>query len=218
MGKTNYAKGMYIQPVVGPAVTYVADFTKVQIRCRNDNGSSPTTPYLCVTAGSTISTFWHRRNALPDDIMIVYSHIGPCMFYLGKVTPNPDDIKWFKIYELGYNKDTKKWCSEVARDNHGRMDIVIPKDIENGRYLLRTELLTLQNAQKPMGAQFYPNCVQIHITGANNKFLDPPPEYVSFPGVYQPNDTGILYNLRKDGGMTYQIPGPPVYPPVKNPS
>ncbi|KAJ2810410.1 hypothetical protein H4S07_002685 [Coemansia furcata] len=147
--------------------------------------------------------------------MVSPSHRGPCMIYLSKVLDNPDDMKWFKIYELGFNKDTNKWCSDVARDNHGRVDIVIPKDIEDGKYLLRTDLLALHDAAVRMGAQFYPNCVQLDITGSNNKFLDPSPEYVSFPGAYKPDDKGILYNRRVDKGLTYVIPGPAVYPPVK---
>ncbi|KAJ2896448.1 hypothetical protein GGI21_005047 [Coemansia aciculifera] len=217
VGKTVYKKGQYIQTVVGPPLSPVADFTKNEIRCRNTDGTSPGTPYLCVVAGTTFSVNWHHHDDSPGDDMVSLSHRGPCMIYLGKVTPNPDDIKWFKIYHLGFNKDTNKWCSDVARDNHGKVDIVIPKDLENGKYLLRTDLLALHDAAVNMGAQFYPNCVQIHIIGSNKKFLTPPPDYVKFPGAYQPNDKGILYNIRTDKGLTYEIPGPAVYPPVQKP-
>ncbi|KAJ2731267.1 hypothetical protein IW152_004658 [Coemansia sp. BCRC 34962] len=215
IGSTAYKRGEYIQTVVGPRLSPVANFTKNEIRCRNDNGVSPKTPYLAVKAGTEFSVVWHHYNDSPDDNMVSPSHRGPCMIYLGKVEENPDDIKWFKIYELGFNKDTKKWCSDVARDNHGRVDVIIPKDIMDGKYLLRTELLALHKANIAWGAQFYPNCVQLDITGSSNKFLDPPPEFVSFPGAYQRNDPGILYDHRKDKGLNYVIPGPEVYPPTK---
>ncbi|KAJ2900225.1 hypothetical protein IWW38_000645 [Coemansia aciculifera] len=219
IGTTVYDKYEYIQPVVGPRLSPVADFTQKEIRCRNTDGSSlPNSPYLSVKAGTTFSVNWHHYNASLQDNMVSPSHRGPCMIYLGKVTPSPDDIQWFKIYELGFNKETNLWCSDVARNNHGKVDVVIPKDLEDGNYLLRTELLALHKAAAPMGAQFYPNCVQITITGSNNKFLTPPPAYVKFPGEYQPNGKGILYDIRTDKGLTYVIPGPVVYPPVQNPS
>ncbi|KAJ2635105.1 hypothetical protein GGF44_003395, partial [Coemansia sp. RSA 1694] len=214
IGKTTYKRNQYIQPVVGPRLSPVADFTKKEIRCRNADGTSPTIPFLCVKAGTTFSVNWRHHNDTLQDNMVSPSHRGPCMIYLGKVTANPDDIKWFKIYELGFVKESNKWCSDVARDNHGKVDVVIPKDLENGRYILRTELLALHKAADPMGAQFYPNCVHIHITGSNKKFLDSPPEYVSFPGAYKPDDKGILYNHRTDKGQNYVVPGPAVYPPV----
>ncbi|KAJ2836691.1 hypothetical protein FBU31_001309, partial [Coemansia sp. 'formosensis'] len=215
IGTTSYDHDKYIQPVVGPRLSPVADFTTKAIRCRNVDGTSPNTPFLSVTAGNQFSVVWHHHNDTAQDNVVSPSHRGPCMIYLSKVLDNPDDMKWFKIYELGFNKDTNKWCSDVARDNHGRVDIVIPKDIEDGKYLLRTDLLALHDAAVRMGAQFYPNCVQLDITGSNNKFLNPPPEYVSFPGAYKPDDKGILYNRRVDKGLTYVIPGPAVYPPVK---
>ncbi|KAJ2900224.1 hypothetical protein IWW38_000644 [Coemansia aciculifera] len=215
IGTTVYKHDQYIQPVVGPRLSPVADFTKKEIRCRNVDGTSPNTPFLGVKAGTTFSVNWRHHNDTLQDNMVSPSHRGPCMIYLGKITPNPDDIQWFKIYHMGFNKDSNKWCSDVARDNHGKVDIVIPKDLEDGKYILRTELLALHKAALPMGAQFYPNCVHIDITGSNNKFLTPPPAYVKFPGAYQSTDKGILYNWRTDKGLTYEIPGPVVYPPVK---
>ncbi|KAJ1820801.1 hypothetical protein GGH91_001767 [Coemansia sp. RSA 2671] len=215
VGTTTYKRGEYIQPVVGPRLSPVANFTTDEIRCRNTNGVSPQTPYLSVKAGVEFSVVWRHHNDSAEDNMVSPSHRGPCMIYLGKVETNPDDIKWFKIYELGFNKDTNKWCSDVARDNHGKVNVVIPKDIEDGKYLLRTDLLALHKANVVWGAQFYPNCVQLDITGSSNKFLDPPPEFVSFPGAYKSDDPGIFYDRRKDKGLNYVIPGPKVYPPTK---
>ncbi|KAJ2068144.1 hypothetical protein GGI16_009579, partial [Coemansia sp. S142-1] len=168
IGDMIFKRGQYIQPVVGPRLSPVANFTTKEIRCRNSDGTSPKTEYLSVKAGNEFSVVWRHHNDTLEDNMVSPSHRGPCMIYLGKVEDNPDDIKWFKIYDLGFNKDTNKWCSDVARDNHGRVDVVIPKDIENGKYILRTELLALHKAMDPWGAQFYPNCVQLDISGASN--------------------------------------------------
>ena len=59
----------------------------------------------------------------------------------------------------------------------------IPKNLKAGNYLLRTEVINLQN--KP--AQFFPNCAQITVTGEGTAF--PEKDWlVSFPGAY--NSTG----------------------------
>jgi hypothetical protein len=42
------------------------------------------------------------------------------------------------------------------------------------------------------GAQFYPNCVQIEVTGDGSVEL---PEGVSFPGAYQYDTPGIVYDV-----------------------
>jgi cellulase len=42
------------------------------------------------------------------------------------------------------------------------------------------------------GAQFYPNCVQIEVIGDGSVEL---PEGVSFPGAYQYDTPGIVYDV-----------------------
>ena len=43
------------------------------------------------------------------------------------------------------------------------------------------------------GAQFYPNCVQIEVTGDGNVEL--PKDGVSFPGAYKYEDPGVVHNV-----------------------
>lgn len=42
------------------------------------------------------------------------------------------------------------------------------------------------------GAQFYPNCVQIEVTGDGTVEL---PKGVSFPGAYSYEDPGVVYDV-----------------------
>jgi lytic cellulose monooxygenase (C1-hydroxylating) len=70
------------------------------------------------------------------------------------------------------------------------------------------------------GAQFYPNCVQIEVTGDGSVSL---PEGVSFPGAYDYDTPGIVYDIycstdKKRAATatvpcttTYPIPGPTVW-------
>jgi lytic cellulose monooxygenase (C1-hydroxylating) len=42
------------------------------------------------------------------------------------------------------------------------------------------------------GAQFYPNCVQLEVTGDGTVEL---PAGVSFPGAYSYDDPGVVYDV-----------------------
>jgi cellulase len=66
------------------------------------------------------------------------------------------------------------------------------------RYLIRAEMIALHEGdvaytQNPnRGAQFYPDCVQIEVTGDGNVSL---PSGVSFPGAYDYSDPGVVHNV-----------------------
>ncbi|KAJ2179196.1 hypothetical protein GGF45_002518, partial [Coemansia sp. RSA 551] len=61
---------------------------------------------------------------------------------------NGEGDVWFKVYEEGWNKNTKKWCTNKVIDNNGKLDITIPKGIPDGDYLVRTELIALHQAKQ----------------------------------------------------------------------
>lgn len=65
--------------------------------------------------------------------------------------------------------------------------MTIPKSLSNGEYLLRHEILGLHVAGNLNGAQFYPSCAQITITGGGSAN----PTGVALPGAYQPRDPGV---------------------------
>lgn len=66
-------------------------------------------------------------------------------------------------------------------------------------YLVRAELIALHEgdvsykANPRRGAQFYPDCVQIEVTGDGDVEL---PKGVSFPGAYSYQDPGVVHNVR----------------------
>jgi lytic cellulose monooxygenase (C1-hydroxylating) len=66
-------------------------------------------------------------------------------------------------------------------------------------YLLRAEMIGLHEAdvsyeKNPIrGAQFYPDCVQLEVTGDGTVEL---PKGVSFPGAYSYDDPGVVYDVR----------------------
>ena len=60
-----------------------------------------------------------------------------------------------------------------------------------------------------MGAQFYPSCAQITITGGGSAN----PTGVALPGAYQPDDAGILVELWRisPSNPAYTPPGGAVW-------
>lgn len=77
------------------------------------------------------------------------------------------------------------------------------------------------------GAELYPSCIQLAVTG-NSKDELSGNEYANFPGAYKPTDPGLHVDVRRVNfcnpvvliprlqvytdfqGDKYQFPGPPV--------
>jgi hypothetical protein len=81
----------------------------------------------------------------------------------------------------------------------------IPSNIMPGNYVLRHEILALHSAYNVGGAQFYPQCINLRITGSGTSV----PSGVPATQLYTANDPGVHYNIYNDEtNPTYQIPGP----------
>ncbi|KAJ1901312.1 hypothetical protein LPJ66_000866 [Kickxella alabastrina] len=149
---------------------------------------------------------WQRSTNAQTDNVIAPSHHGPCLVYMARMDKPIDDPVWFKVYEQGYDSDSKLWCTDVLRANNGLLEFTIPADIRSGDYLLRTEIIALHAASKLGKVQFYPNCAQLSVEGSGSA----DPKGYSIPGIYKADDPGLLFNLYKPY-TNYTIPGPPIY-------
>lgn len=119
---------------------------------------------------------------------------------------------WFKIDHAGLDDDLTTWASDDLIANNVRFNpqstpvsnadlrirmlqnswtVTIPSDIASGGYLLRHELLALHSAGTALGAQFYPMCAQVVVTGGGSAS----PSGVALPGAYATNDPGMLCSL-----------------------
>ena len=118
---------------------------------------------------------------------------------------------WFKIDQMGYDKSKNPpWGSDMLARQNASWTATIPASIAPGEYLLRHEILGLHVAGKSMGAQFYPTCVQVKVSGSGTAR----PKGVSLPGAYKPEDkAGILVELWRvnQGQVQYTAPGGPVW-------
>ena len=70
-------------------------------------------------------------------------------------------------------------------------NVTIPSTIAPGNYILRSELISLQNAMSEYGAEFYPGCIQLSIGGSGTG-APTSSEECQFPGCYSDTDPGIL--------------------------
>ncbi|KAJ2840381.1 hypothetical protein FBU31_000461 [Coemansia sp. 'formosensis'] len=206
-GSTTNPTGLYIRPYFHGNAP-IRDPKSPLFLCRSEKMTPDAAKILPIVAGNDLTVVWHHNNVSPPDDTISPSHRGPCFVYMAPMESNGQGYSWFKIYEQGYDPATKLWCTDVLRENHGKLSVKIPTQINNGKYLVRTEIIALHDAGTIGGAQFYPNCAQISVTGATSGS----PELYDISEVYSATDPGILINVRR-GVPSYKIPGPPVYSP-----
>lgn len=126
------------------------------------------------------------------------SHSGPVMTYMAKCTPNCASFKantgtpWFKIDQFAFDKTkTPNWGSDYLAAQGAWWSVTIPPTIAAGEYLLRHEILGLHVAFQLNGAQFYPSCVHLKVTGGGTDV----PSGVGLPGAYDPNDHNGVCSL-----------------------
>ncbi|KAJ1801143.1 hypothetical protein LPJ59_000539 [Coemansia sp. RSA 2399] len=209
---TEYGEGVCIRPYPTNRNFPVKDPSSTDLTC-NVGGVTSTAAKTCpVEAGSTITVEWHHNNDSASDDIIDVSHLGPCLVYMAPLESNGSGDVWFKIFEDGYDASTKQWCVNKIRASGGKLDVTLPADIKAGDYLLRTEIIALHEADTDYatnparGAQYYPNCGQISVSGGG----DAEPQGYAIPGIYKTNSPGILFNLYSSYD-SYPIPGPPLY-------
>ncbi|KAF7560152.1 hypothetical protein G7046_g3996 [Stylonectria norvegica] len=158
-----------------------------------------------VAAGDSIYIQW---NTWPD------SHKGPVLDYLascgtaGCESVEKETLKFFKIDEVGlvdgstapgtYGDD------QLIANGNGWL-VKIPTDVKPGFYVLRHEIIALHSAGQANGAQAYPQCFNLEITGSGTEA----PVGVLGTELYKADDEGILFNIYTTLSE-YPVPGPTV--------
>ncbi|KAF9232370.1 glycoside hydrolase family 61 protein [Melanogaster broomeanus] len=140
-------------------------------------------------------------------------NVGPIMHYMTKCTGScssydSTNAEWFKISELGVEDDDTTWYQANIMAGQPA-NVAIPSNIDPGEYLLRSELISLQNAMSVGGAEFYPACIQLNIGGSGTGAATSSEE-CTFPGCYSDTDPGIYDPNVYNPPLTYTFPGPPV--------
>jgi cold shock CspA family protein len=162
--------------------------------------ATPGGGHATVKAGDKISIVWTPE--WPE------SHIGPVIDYLAACNGdcekvNKESLRWFKIDGAGYNSQTGSWAADDLRKNGNSWLVQIPSDLKAGNYVLRHEIIALHGAGSPNGAQAYPQCINLQVTGGGSNS----PSGVPGTSLYKATDPGILFNPYTSN-INYPVPGP----------
>ncbi|PPQ99263.1 hypothetical protein CVT24_009308 [Panaeolus cyanescens] len=188
----------------------VEDLSLIDVQCNGwsaggQGGSAPAPLVATVAAGSRVTLTWTEW---PD------SHKGPIITYMARA---PSDITkwnpgnsavWFKIDQQGKDSSGKWAATDHLIPAKGVYSFTIPPKLRPGQYIIRHEIIALHSAYNYPGAQVYPSCIQVQVTGSGNAF---PTSFVSFPGAYNANTPGIKFDVYSNPNLQYPIPGPAVW-------
>jgi cellulase len=157
-----------------------------------------------VAAGGSVTLVW---DTWPE------SHHGPVIDYIAPVSGDfvsvtPSSLSWVKIAEAGLNSGSNpgNWASDDLIANGFSWTVEIPSSLAPGNYVLRHEILALHSAGNPDGAQAYPQCINLEVTGSGSS----KPSGGDFTTFYTATDPGILFNIYTSFD-SYPIPGPAVW-------
>ncbi|KAF8921153.1 glycosyl hydrolase family 61-domain-containing protein [Mucidula mucida] len=140
---------------------------------------------------------------------------GPIITYMAECT-NGDcttfdttSAEWFKIDEQGFDSSTNAWVQQTVMNGEPAY-VTIPSTLAAGQYMVRHEIIALHLAQSDGGAEFYPSCTQLKVTGSQTGTAKSSEE-VQFPGAYSDTDAGILIDAYSSAGTAdYTFPGPQI--------
>ncbi|KAI9152354.1 Polysaccharide monooxygenase Cel61a [Paramyrothecium foliicola] len=184
-----------------------SSLNSADIICHRSSVNAP--KVVTVAAGNEVKLRW---NGWPAD-----SHKGPIMDYLARcnnndcITVDKTSLQFFKIAQLGQisfgsgNGAAGRWAPDVLVENGFTWKVKIPASLAPGSYVLRHEILALHSAYNEGGGQFYPQCINLRVTGSGTTN----PSGTPGTQLYNSKDAGIIYNVYNDESKpTYRIPGP----------
>lgn len=199
----------------------IRPITNTDMACGRD-GLAPVA-FTCPAAAGSKLTFEFREYAdASQPGALDVSHKGPCAVYLKQVdnitSSEAQGDGWFKILDSGYDEQSQKWCTEKLIDDNGLLSVALPSALPTGYFLVRPELLALQQADKG-DPQFYVGCAQLFVQGTTGPgaVSVPADKKVSIPGHVKADDRGLTFNIYDQPlALPYPIPGPTVYFPVSS--
>lgn len=156
-----------------------------------------------VAAGSEIEFLWSEW---PE------SHVGPVLTYAAKCpgdcsSVDKETLKWTKIEEAGIDFSTQVWAATDLIANNNTWATTVPSGLAPGNYVFRHEIIAMHGAGSENGAQNYPQCFNIEVTGSGTQEL---PEGTLGTDLYTADHPGILFNPYQE--LTeYDIPGPALW-------
>jgi hypothetical protein len=180
-----------------------SSYAKPDIICHKD--ATPGAISADIKAGGKIELQWTEW---PE------SHHGPVITYLANCNGDCSSVdktalEFFKIDEAGLISDSNvpgTWASDNLISANNSWTVTIPSAIAAGNYVLRHEIIALHSAGESNGAQNYPQCINLKVTGGGSDV----PSGTLGTKLYTNTDPGILVNIYT-ALSSYTIPGPALY-------
>ncbi|GAP92271.2 putative murein transglycosylase [Rosellinia necatrix] len=163
--------------------------------------AKPGSSTASVKAGGSIDFQW---TVWPHDLGPVMTYVANCNGDCASVDKTA--LRWVKIDEEGYDTTTKTWAAAKMINNNNTWTTTVPSTLAAGNYIFRHETIALHGASSLNGAQSYPQCFNIAITGSGT---DNPTGTLGI-NLYKADDPGILFNPYTTF-TSYTIPGPALY-------
>lgn len=174
-------------------------YTHPDIICHRQ--AVPGKGHIRVAAGSVITlqwTDWPESHKGP-----VFDHLAACDGPCENV--NKNNLRFFKIAGAGLVTAPNTFAGDILMANNDQWSIRIPDNIAPGNYVLRHEILALHGASSPNGAQSYPQCINLEITGSGTSR----PAGTAGTSLLSANEAGVLYNVWSPAS-SYPVPGGPI--------
>ena len=173
--------------------------------------------FINVPAGTTIEIFW---NTWPD------SHKGPIIDYIAPfngesfhssyashvmlIAPSAGEtagnLRWSKFSQKSIVSG-QTWVTDSLIQNNFTTTTTIPRNLAPGNYVLRHEIIALHGAGSDNGAQNYPQCLNLRVTGSGTVR---PTNGVAGTSLYTRSQPGIIFNLYTQY-TSYPYPGPALW-------
>ncbi|KAF2755560.1 glycoside hydrolase [Pseudovirgaria hyperparasitica] len=171
--------------------------------------SSAGQAYVTVKAGGKLVFQWSTWPV---------SHVGPVIDYIAPCTTSfnttdPTKLKFVKLDAGGWisGSNPGKWATDTLIASNTSWAITVPAKLAPGDYVFRHEIIALHSAGQTNGAQAYPQCVNVRVTGAGTAV---PSGGVSAVQFYKASDPGIKFDVYTSF-TGYVVPGPAVWTAVK---
>ena len=142
------------------------------------------------------------------------SHHGPVITYLANCNGDCSSVdktklEFFKIDAAGLIDDSNvpgTWATDNLISNNNSYTVTVPSSIESGNYVMRHEIIALHSAGETNGAQNYPQCINLKVTGGGSDS----PSGTLGTALYKNTDAGIKINIY-ESMSSYTMPGPALY-------
>lgn len=159
----------------------------------------PANKTATVSAGGTVEFQWTD-----------WGHPGPVLTYVALCPAECTDpaldktaLEWVKIDEGGFSVEYQTWAAYDLAANNNSWTVDVPSTLASGNYVFRHEIIAVHGAEALDGAQNYPQCVNIQVTGGGSAS----PAGTLGTELYTETDPGIYFNPYTTM-ENYTIPGP----------